>query len=209
VELFTSEGCSSCPPADLLLGILDEKQPVPGADIVVVSEHVDYWNYIGWTDPFSSATYSRRQQDYARRFALESVYTPQMVVDGRSQFIGSDERLAADAILNAAQYPKNTLTLQREGERLAIRSASPFAADVAVVVVVARDRAVSKVARGENRGRELRHVSVSSALVQAGKVRKNRVAELSTDLRPTAGPERVIAFAQEIGSAHIVALARL
>src|SRR3954452_17804240 len=105
VELFTSEGCSSCPPADTLLGVLDEKQPIPGAEVIVVSEHVDYWNYIGWTDPFSSAVYSRRQQEYGRRLGLESVYTPQMVVDGQFQFVGSDERLATAAITRSARVP--------------------------------------------------------------------------------------------------------
>ena len=188
----------------------DEKQPIPGADIIVVSEHVDYWNYTGWTDPFSSAVYSRRQQEYARRFGLDSVYTPQMVVDGRSQFIGSDERIATEAIIEAAQSPKLSLTIQRERDRLVIRSATPFTKDTTVFLVRARDHSVSKVTRGENRGRELRHVSVASVLVDTGLVRKNRVAEFTVDgrLDGRAG-ERVIAFAQERRTGHIAAVARL
>ena len=111
VELFTSEGCSSCPPADALLMKLDQEQPVAGAEIIVLEEHVDYWEGLGWHDRFSSHQYTERQNSYAGRFNLNDVYTPQMVVDGTEQFVGNDAAKARQAILHAAQSAKVRLTL--------------------------------------------------------------------------------------------------
>src|SRR5690349_8763413 len=106
IELFTSEGCSSCPPADAVLMQLEKNQPVAGAEIIALSEHVDYWNYIGWSDPFSSEAFSARQQAYAPIFGNDGVYTPQMVVDGQAEFIGSNSGKAQTAIARAAKLPK-------------------------------------------------------------------------------------------------------
>src|SRR5215467_866280 len=106
VELFTSEGCSSCPPADALLQKLERFQSIGGAEPIVLSEHVDYWNDIGWKDPFSSHEYSERQSAYAAQFGNGRVYKPHMVVDGRFECIGSDERRATEAIEEAVMAPK-------------------------------------------------------------------------------------------------------
>src|SRR5216684_8390832 len=120
VELFTSEGCSSCPPADALLERLDRSQPVRNAQLVVLSEHVDYWDDIGWKDPYSSHEFSVRQGDYALRFRLDSPYTPQMVVDGDMELVGSDERRAIQVIKNTiktAKIPVVLSSIHREGDK--------------------------------------------------------------------------------------------
>src|SRR3984957_14235607 len=106
LELFTSEGCSDCPPADRLLELLDQKQPVAGADLIVLSEHVDYWDRLRWKDPFSSSQYTARQQDYTNRYNFDGVYTPQLVVDGRYGFVGSDGRQASATIHKAMREHK-------------------------------------------------------------------------------------------------------
>src|SRR5689334_4635092 len=106
VELFTSEGCSSCPPADALLARLEKNQPVAGAEVIPLALHVDYWNHLGWADPFSSHQFSERQGEYAAVFGNDSVYTPQMVVDGVREFNGSNSSLAQEAIAKAARESK-------------------------------------------------------------------------------------------------------
>src|SRR5213595_2786377 len=131
VELFTSEGCSSCPPADLLLRRLQQEQPIPGAQVITLSEHVDYWNQLGWTDPFSSSFFTSRQQIYARTIKSTDVYTPQMVVDGSAAFVGSDDRKAFVAIMDAAKAPKAAIGLGcgRDPMTLQVRIDSPPAGE--------------------------------------------------------------------------------
>src|SRR5262249_54065523 len=102
VELFTSEGCSSCPPADAFLARLENEQPVENAEILALEEHVDYWNSQGWVDPFSSVAMTERQRGYAFALGTGSAYTPQMIVDGHEQFVGSREREALGTIEQAA-----------------------------------------------------------------------------------------------------------
>src|SRR5579863_3016509 len=124
VELFTSEGCSDCPPADALLAAIDQQQFVPGAEAIVLSEHVTYWNHQGWRDPFSIDSMDARQQKYAREFGLDSIYTPQMVVDGAQQFVGSDASHLKAAVQKEAAKPK--LAIQIEKPRIATDGAVSF-----------------------------------------------------------------------------------
>jgi hypothetical protein len=208
IELFTSEGCSSCPPADSLLQKLDRAQPVPDADLIVLSEHVDYWDDIGWKDPYSSHEYSARQDAYAKRFDLDSVYTPQMVVDGQTQFVGSDERTAIQLIERAAKTEKIPVALSsihRQGaDLIAHVEAGPLLSSTGpqsagVWVALADDSDQSSVARGENAGRTLKHVAVVRNLTQVGTI--PATGKFSQDVKLSIGnanPQnlRVVAIAQ-------------
>jgi hypothetical protein len=206
LELFTSEGCSSCPPADRLLETLDRSQPVAGARIIVLSEHVDYWNRLGWTDPFSSTLFTERQQDYVGRLHLDGAYTPQMVVDGRKDVVGSDERAVRAAIVQAQTQLKASVELkaQRAGTAADIaidaRGAGPR---IRVYVALAEDHTRSQVTRGENAGRNLSHVAVVRALLLAGKTdeRGTFVKHLTMPLNDAnTGKLRIVVFLQNSDS---------
>jgi len=203
VELFTSEGCSSCPPADALLERLDRSQPIPGAQIVVLSEHVDYWNRIGWADPYSSPAFSARQEQYARRFRTQGPYTPQMVVDGRSEFVGSDARTADSAIRAATKHPSSAIHIAEEGGSTII-DVGPLPAGTArkaaVYAAYAADSGTQDVLRGENKGRRLHHVAIVKDLKQIGTVDDR--TEFKTRI-PIDNAARLIVFVQESGNGPV------
>src|SRR5215831_12264928 len=111
VELFTSEGCSSCPPADQVLTQLDRQQPVAGVEIIAMSEHVDYWDSLGWKDPFSASTFTDRQNAYAGALGISGIYTPQMIVDGEHEFIGNEVSDAVEAVAGSARTPKTPIAI--------------------------------------------------------------------------------------------------
>jgi hypothetical protein len=206
VELFTSQGCSSCPPADALLAVLD-KNP----DVLVLSEHVDYWNHLGWKDPYSSAVFSERQQRYARRYGLEGPYTPQMVVDGGAQFVGSDGRQARSAISAAGRAPKQPVQLARENGRVRVTVGVLDKAKRAELwVALVRTEGAAEVARGENAGRQLRHVAIVRTLVRAGVATRTEGVSYAFPLPPEeSGPWRVVAFLQEPGQGAVIGAGRL
>lgn len=215
LELFTSEGCSSCPPADRLLQTLDEKQPFSGADLIVLSEHVDYWNGDGWADPYSSRLFSMRQQMYAEHFDLDSVYTPQVVIDGQRQAVGGNEVAIQNAVAAAARDRKTGLKIGnavRNGNQIKfhLTSENLTAADGAVTVYVAlaENKVLSNVAGGENGGRSLSHVAVVRVFASAGALKGGSAFSKDVTLAVPAvhgsSGFRVVAFLQQDKSHKIV-----
>jgi hypothetical protein len=161
VELFTSEGCSSCPPADAVLARLLKEQPNTDAEIITLALHVDYWNRLGWKDEFSDAKYSERQSRYADKFNSEQVYTPQMVVDGQKEFVGSNFGNAKNAVAEAAKNKKASVEIQTENSKVKINIKDlNIEEDSSVYLVVAQDNLATNVKSGENSGKNLRHESV-------------------------------------------------
>jgi hypothetical protein len=177
VELFTSEGCSSCPSADALLEKLEAQQPVAGVEIIAFEEHVDYWNHDGWIDPYSSPEWTQRQEAYTALFRKDA-YTPELVVDGHSQFVGSDERKAELEIENSARGVKTEVAIT-SGKSEAKASqhfmvsvgklAGNKAGDVAEIwLAVTEDGLHSSVSRGENAGHVLDHGATLRSLRKIG-----------------------------------------
>ena len=167
VELFTSEGCSSCPPADALLARLDANQFVDGARAIVLSEHVTYWDQQGWRDPYSLDTVTYRQQDYADHFGLSSPSTPQVVVDGTVQFVGTNERALSRDVAQASLNPKQEITIsnaQLSGDTVRFAVHSAAAPRATLIAAVAEDEAHTVVTGGENSGHTLHHVAVTRVL---------------------------------------------
>jgi len=228
VELFTSEGCSSCPPADDVLLRFDKTQPVPGAEIIALSEHVDYWNRLGWADPYSSADFSRRQAQYAEAFRIDGNYTPQMIVDGQAEFVGSNASRAREAIMRAAQAAKATVQITRAAKSSEAQAAAvplqvhveglPPGADnraIEVLLAITEDNLRSSVSRGENSGRVLKHTAVVRRLSVIGEI--TPAAGKSFDTRPTVNLAggwrrenlRAVVFLQERESRRVLGAAAI
>jgi len=220
VELFTSEGCSSCPPADALLGKLDGLSTVEGTQVIALSEHVDYWDHDGWKDAYSSSFFTERQGEYVRRLGGKGPYTPQMVIDGAAEMNGSDARAVAGALESARSHAKipvriSSLSLSSADSRtirvhLAV-DALPGdfkASKVDIFVALALNHAESHVSAGENKGRDIRHVAVAESISKVGTVEKgknfDRDVLIKVKSTPDLGNLRVIAFVQEADAGEVV-----
>lgn len=177
VELFTSEGCSSCPPADAVLMKLRDEQPVSGVQIITLSESVTYWDYLGWRDPHGSDSFNDRQKAYVQSFRLPSMYTPQMVVDGKTQFNGSNFGEAISAIATAAKVNKASLTASAEIQNDVLKIDAELQSlnskikdDGTLNLALVEDNLVTQVKGGENSGRRLPHNSVVREIFVLGDV---------------------------------------
>jgi hypothetical protein len=210
VELFTSEGCSDCPPADAFLQTLDSKQPVPGALLIVLEEHVDYWDDQGWKDPFSSHALTLRQSSYVDRMRLASAYTPQMVIDGAYQFVGSDRGSASKALASARLSPKIEIRITsaklEDASTILHVDTDVLPAKADVLVAIAADHAETQVLRGENGGRHLEHVAIVKSLEKVGKAEKGQAfsKDVSISAKGPAQMSRVIVFLQERNQGKIL-----
>jgi hypothetical protein len=212
VELFTSEGCSSCPAADKVLAQLLREQPVAGAEIIPLSLHVDYWNRLGWKDPYSSKAYSARQQQYAKVFGPDKLYPPQVVVDGREEIIGSDDVAVRRAVAGAAQRPHLPLRITARGVdrgvtvSIDLPPAPPGDGPVDVYIALTEDDLSSAVKRGENVGRTLTHVAVVRKLQTLGTLEKEAfVADgrLPLEVGWKAAKMRAVVWLQSRSSNHV------
>jgi hypothetical protein len=218
VELFTSEGCSSCPPADAVLAALERSQSVAGARIVPLALHVDYWDGIGWPDPFSSAQATQRQRSYT---SLGSgPYTPQAVIDGRAEANGSRQAMVERAIGEAAKRAHAPIAIDVRAPKAAGAPAevtlrvgalpAGAAADAEVLFALTQNAVRVDVPRGENAGKTLEHTAVLRQLVVVGPA-PAAGADLGTRLTlPDGTPAkelRIVAFVLERGSRRVLGTA--
>jgi len=219
VELFTSEGCSSCPPADALLQQINLRQTAAGQLIVGLSEHVTYWNHLGWKDPYSEQTFTDRQGVYASRLSPEGPYTPQMVLNGRDQFVGSDraaldQALRADALRKHADLKIVSSTQQAGGLDLTFFLTGSPAKQMEIVAIFTDDMDRSNVLRGENSGRSLQHVSVARGLFRIATVngdteRSVRLPVPDSFQHGGGSGHHLVVFAQEPHQGPIVGAAAI
>jgi hypothetical protein len=212
VELFTSEGCSSCPPADQLIAKIQKEDA--DKPVYILAFHVDYWNSLGWKDGFSSADYSKRQRDYASYLHLESVYTPQAVVNGKTEFVGSEEGTLRGAIQKSlSKTPEAKLTISAPapiGNKLPIAYTTEGAnKTTSLLIAMVEKNAQTKVERGENGGRTLSHVQIVRKLqkVNLNTASGSTVIALPPDF--DARSWEVIGILQDTSTGEITAAAKM
>jgi hypothetical protein len=223
VELFTSEGCSSCPPADAFLAQLEERQPIAGAEVIGLEEHVDYWDRQGWVDPFSGFQWTERQEEYAAAQHDGGVYTPQMVVNGRSDFVGSRESEARKAIVQAAAQPGTQVTIKKlesnKGDEAQFETRAGKLTGLTrgdhqeVWLAITETGLHSDVKAGENSGVDVHHGAVVRSLRKLGNAEADKDPSFSGDSVVKLDKKwnrrnlRAVVFVQEKRSRHILGAA--
>jgi hypothetical protein len=213
VELFTSEGCDSCPPADQVLMRLARERSIAGADVIVMSEHVDYWNHLGWKDPFSSRQFTDRQNAYASALGKDGVYTPQMIVDGRYDVLGGNYAEVTKTLSRASRSSKGTMTVtmrSRTNEVDLHVEASASSEATNIYLAVTEDNLFNNVSRGENKGLRLTHAAVVRRLTLLGSAKANTSFTMDSSIK--AAPEwktadlHAVVFAQSTKSKAILSV---
>lgn len=201
VELYTSQGCSSCPPADALLARLAERP-----DVIALALHVDYWDYMGWKDTFGDPDHTRRQKAYARAAGQPTIYTPQMVVNGSDRLVGADAAALEELLAPAGGAAGPVLRLTRTGTRLSVRAeaSAPLPAGSFVQLVRFLPRAVVAIERGENAGRVIGYVNIVTDWQRVGEW--DGSAPLSLDLE-ASGDAPAVVLIQAPGPGPILAAA--
>jgi hypothetical protein len=208
LELFTSEGCSSCPPADALAAEIENNSK--NKKIYILAFHVDYWDRQGWKDSFSDAKYSERQRQYAKWLSLDGVYTPQVVINGKSQFVGSDQSSIVSAIVSGLNTkPNSTLSLncKIENNKVNIDCQGTFEdKNCELVLALIEKSAKSNVRAGENAGKTLYHVQIVRSLLYEPIGTKNIAMGLPSNFN--AKGWELIGFVQKKSDGHIISAAR-
>jgi hypothetical protein len=225
VELFTSEGCSSCPPADALLAKLAEEPPAENVQVIALEEHVDYWDELGWVDRFSSREWTNRQSAYAGTLGNGNPYTPQMVIQGQVEFVGSHAQLARQKILDAARNASAPVTLEQAqtdgkgGVNLKVTigkwtgTAKGGAAEVWLAIT--ETGLHSAVTGGENVGHELRHAAIVRTMRKIGEARADSEPSFSGNATTSLHSDwkrenlRAVVFVQEKKSRRILGAAEI
>jgi hypothetical protein len=217
LELFTSQGCSSCPPADEWVERLDSTQPMAGAEFIVLSEHVDYWNHDGWKDPYSSAQLTERQEEYESKFGLGEVYTPQIILDGDTVLKLSDQSQMIASLKKAAAAPMLPVRIQSAmltaggpgvltGTIVADGSGQRHRGEV--YVAVALNSTQTDILAGENDGKKLTNIAVVRDLVKIGKMDKGKDFQQAFRVKLWSGVDpsnlRLVAFVQEAGEGKVL-----
>jgi hypothetical protein len=204
VELYTSQGCSSCPPADAYL-----RRLAANPDVIALALHVDYWDYIGWSDHFAQPYFTDRQKAYAHRVGSNTIYTPQMIVGGRAQVEGTDPEQVEHAIRRDQQMPVLVqLQLMRQGTQLEIvaDATPPLAAPVQVQLVRYHPLASVEIEGGENAGRVMDYANVVTDWVSLGQWDGLSALHLTAQV---SGPEAVVVILQAAGPGEILAAAQI
>ena len=205
VELFTSEGCSSCPSADAVIMELSKRFP---AKVYFLGFHVDYWNYLGWKDEYSNKAFTKRQQLYANEFDLNSIYTPQVVINGRMEFIGSDKASIQQSItesLKNLSYSSIELTATLAGSKINVACSVNRTDGERLTIALVQLMATTQVKRGENKGRELHHINIVRELKTLNT--PDSIVAFSLPIHLAKEEVKIIAFIQNQNNLSISAAA--